>query len=567
MKSLVGDPFLRDLDDETLRVVEARREAWGLSLADFYPMLDSWFANFVTRDKSLALKLLLHIDYLSPETFARRLRDLWMQVRQFLHQGRRSLADLLLVVPDDRGDSADRHAYDLIKTCGLEQRQVVTVSDLEHQPSGRILVFFNDTHGTGNQFVRDLVAKVAIERFQAIFILALAIGEKALRRFKSELPHARILPDRATRGVGDLFTGNEVRRLLELGRRVYPSHPLGYGDAGLVTAYYFQCPNNSLPLIWADGRNNTVDGDAYPWSPLRAYIPKARRPPPASKVTTIEAPSPTDLDPTGRWQWSDGERARLIEHIAAWRLATPSFYRHVGEWFDNFLPDERTLALEVFLAVSYLDIRAVRTAIRGLRDIVENDIAVAGGDVSDVLLVTTGDHKDSVYHYVFDFLREWRLEVDQVRNIERLSPDAVIDRTLVFFYHTRSGDHFLRARAGDATYAEIVAALGPRTAFVAAYAMTPSAQRALVPSRLAFLPAPSRTLAELVPRHAAQAAAIESDLRLGTPRPVDDELLVAYYFQCPKASSPLLWVEHASADGKRPWRPLFRHVEIPSDGR
>jgi hypothetical protein len=49
---------------------------------------------------------------------------------------------------------------------------------------------------------------------------------------------------------------------------------MGYGGAALLTAYYFQCPNNTLPIIWADGENNRTNDHAYKWSPLFPYLPK-----------------------------------------------------------------------------------------------------------------------------------------------------------------------------------------------------------------------------------------------------------------------------------------------------
>lgn len=565
MRADFSDPFLRNLDEATHATIEARRDDWGLTRSEFYPRLEKWFANFSDRDKELALKIFLHLDYYSAHRFARRIDDLKMPVLQFLNEVGGTIADLLLVVPDPRGDSADRHAYEVIKAWGLEQRQIVTISSLTDARADNVLVFFNDTHGTGNQFVREAAANVDADRVRAMFIIGIAIADKALRRFKSEFPRATVLPGRPTSSVRDLFTTNEVRRIRELGRLVYRTHPMGYGDSGLLTAYQFQCPNNTLPLIWADSEsgNNAVDGLAYPWSPLQAYVPKVKRPAPAPASQPPAPPAAALLDPSHRWQWTPDELTRLVDHIASWGLSTPSFYERAGRWLDNFRPNERKLALDVFLKTTYLDVRKTRQGIDRLGRKIFPDIKAAGGDRADIVLVTTGDQKDSVYHYVFDFLREWRLDVDQVIDIERLSPDMAIDKTLVLFYHTRSGDHFARASRTGPSHAERIAELRPRTTFMASYAMTPAARAALRPWRPVYLEDVSGTVADMIPHHADSISALEHALDPAGTRPPGEELLLAYYFQCPKSSSRLLWADQPERPDRRGWQPLFRNIEIP----
>jgi hypothetical protein len=566
MRDDLHDPFLRAQADDVHARLEQRRQDWGIPRSNYYRRLDRWFGNFDGRDKALALKLFWHIEYYDEAKFADKIDDYRRAVFRYLQEVGAARENLLLVVPDDRGDSADRHAYALIKSWGLDQQQIVTVAELTAADPGRVLVFFNDTHGTGNQFLREVAAGVDVTRFRATFIIAVTIAEKALRRFRRELPQATVLPGHPAQGVRDIFTSNEVRRLRELGSLVYPTHPLGFGDAGLLTVYHFQCPNNTLPLIWADEGtgNNEVDGVAYPWVALRPYEPKAKRQrPPAA------APPPTPLpiallDPESRWCWTPDELERIVNRITTWGLSTPSFYERAGRWFGNFEPDQRTLALDVFLATTYLDVAQTRAGIRRIGETIIADTKAAGGDRGDVLLVTTGDRMSSVYHYVFDFLREWRLDVEQVVAVERLGPDAAIDKTLVFFYHTRSGDHFSRTPPNGPSYSELLSRVRPRAGFVAAYAMTPAARRALQPAPLAHLDEASRTVADLVPALADAIGTLEQSVSPGWKRAPSEELLVAYYFQCPRASSPLLWADNPiGARMGRPWSPLFRHVEIP----
>jgi hypothetical protein len=51
--------------------------------------------------------------------------------------------------------------------------------------------------------------------------------------------------------------------LLQIGRDLYPSAPLGYGDLGALVMFYNSAPNNTLPIFW----NNGLVGEQV-WKPL-----------------------------------------------------------------------------------------------------------------------------------------------------------------------------------------------------------------------------------------------------------------------------------------------------------
>ena len=559
--------FLQDLDAHQLEELSKRREAWSMDARDFRDRLDAWFSNFQESDRALALKLLLKLRYFSKSDFGRAVDNQYSQIAQYLSKTGSTERDLRLVLPSDLGDSAGYHAYQLRKDWGLGDDQLITVDQLEGEEPRCILVFFNDTHGTGNQFLREVFSKVSKDKFKAIFVVALTIAERALLRFKREMEGVRVLPEAATPSVFDQFTYREVNRLRELGSQVYSKHPFGYGGAGLLVAYWFQCPNNTLPLIWADSKagNNQVDGKAFHWKPLFPYKPKpATTEPPVVNAPKLASPDPSLLDCDG--VWSTNELQQIIEHIASWGLTNAAFYETVGLWFRNFKVGERDAARTIFLATTYLDIAAIRSAICSLGKELMAKLNRVGGDMGDVILVTTGDEKNSVYHYMFEFMRQWHLSVDQVQSLERLTPDRVIDKTLVFFYHTRpSGKHF------ENHHAERLARLTPRANVFAAYAMTNDAKirfsklRVASPSDVCTEVA-SRTVDSLDAGVVDVVSRIEQELNpLAKPSDPSNTFLIAYYFQCPKDTSRLLWHEQKGTEQQRPWMPLFRHIVMPSN--
>lgn len=357
----------------------------------------------------------------------------------------------------------------------------------------------------------------------------------------------------------------EVKRLRELGAQVYSKHPFGYGDSGLLVAYHFQCPNNTLPLIWADSNtgNNAVDGKAFPWNPLFGYRPKEKaveKPPIIPSPPS--APDPSILD--CQWSWSPEERQKIVDRIGQWGLTSSKFYDTASKWFRNFKREERGVALELFLETRYLGIASVRKIIRDLRDDLMTELGRVGGDMADIILVTTGDEKNSVYHYMYEFIREWHLDVDQVCSLDRLSPDQVIDKTLVFFYHTRAnGQHF------ENHHSARLAALTPRCAVFAAYAMSSEARMRFEnrksPNRVMCSEENSQTMDQLGPEALQVIARIERELRPGLePSEPRKTFLTAYYFQCPADSSALLWLDQDETDERRAWTPLFHRISMPS---
>lgn len=269
------DRYLIGLSAPKLEELEILFRSWGLQTMEFYERVDDWFSNFsVNSDKELAHKVLLNFEYLTPYDIESRIKGVFAPVQEYLKQSGKSELDLLIAIPDEKGDSATRASYDLIKQWNITQGQIFELRDIRKQYlEEKIVVYFNDTHGSGRQFESTILPKL-IDLHCKIFILCLTITRDAIINLHNKLPHATIDPDIPTKNAFDIFSTVELCRIEELGRMVYPKHPLGYGRIALLTAYYYQCPNNTLPIIWANGSNNTVDGASYKWHPLFEYKPK-----------------------------------------------------------------------------------------------------------------------------------------------------------------------------------------------------------------------------------------------------------------------------------------------------
>lgn len=281
------DPFLLGLDLEEKKAIEERLNHWGLNNQSFAQRLDNWFCNFDSlEDKRLAYRVFHSMKYFSHEAFITRLEQLYGAIIRHLADTGNKPSDIILVTPRGAADSADRHAYDLVKNWQLLREQVYSVDELaELSFEDPVFVLFNDTHGTGNQFLNEIWPYLKEYGEHKIYVLAIAISSDALNRFRKEMPRVHVIPQIPIFNAKSVFTGEECERLHDIGKKVYATHPMGYGNTALLTAYYYQCPNNTLPIVWADGRNNNVNGNAYNWNPLFPYVPKKCQPAKPKKKT------------------------------------------------------------------------------------------------------------------------------------------------------------------------------------------------------------------------------------------------------------------------------------------
>lgn len=559
------DNFLRKLSSEELTKLNAIRLYWEIPESTFVNKLDAWFANFDSeQDKRLAMKIVENIQYFSPDAFNKQLKNLFQPISRYLQEFNKNISDVVIVLPAERADSADKHAYDITKLWNLPQGCAVSLDkfDSDKINGNSVLIAFNDTHGTGNQFIYDIWSElkkleVRLGEVPVLFIVAITIAEKAKDYFKFSFSDYRVtvIPEVPANSAKDIFTATEYDRLEELCSRVYPSHKMGYGNTGLLTAYYFQCPNNTLPIIWADGNNNKVSGVGYPWNPLFSYNPKSN----AKKTKGKEAkPGAQKFKNKSNLKLKTADEKRINNILSEWGFEygqSESQIGHLNKWLNNFTADQIDIAMAVLSKIRYLNVTHVRVLIKKLGKQVLSDVRSKGGDKSDILLVLTGYDKPSVYHHVFDFLKFWDLKLSQAITLEDLdkSKYLALNKSLVYFYHTRMNDnsHFT---------GEIwpkVSGLPAKAHYVLSFAMSEEADCQLGqvdgPKIKRFYDKEiSRTAGEVFSQEMLNR--IKKIYKSKTGKHIEEiekKMLVTYYFGCPQATLPIV------RKGEERWMSLF----------
>ena len=268
-----GHPFLEKLQrarDPRLDSLDEKIRSWQLGSRTFYERLHDWFDNFdTTQDQELALRLILSVDYYNEsrleQVFKNRLAALTR--KRIYISGEQKNA--VLVMPGNKIDSAYRHGWLISKLEGLAGKEVLNIAELTQEIiADKYLVFINDTHGSGDQFLRDNWSKIKTKGVdpKKVVIVAIAIAQQAHKRYKDN--GFVLIPEEIAKNAHQELNKEDFDRITQLGKELSPDSPLGYGETALLVAYHFQCPNNTLPLLWSKGSNQ------YRWNPLFEYREK-----------------------------------------------------------------------------------------------------------------------------------------------------------------------------------------------------------------------------------------------------------------------------------------------------
>ena len=256
---------------------------YDLNSIRFQKTLASWFANFASADdKRLALRLLTKLKYYSPTLYQARLTQLGSELKQKMLNNNDQLDRVGYIVAATHLDSSGLLAYIASKESNwdLSEKQILTPSDLTKGPiQANSLVVLNDTQGSGNQFREKMwpALRQHAESGKRVYVVCLELGPKAFEYFRQLSANIVMVPDAPTTNCLDylmennFITDTEKKRVEYLGKRANPKMPLGYDGCGLLVAYHYQCPNNTLPIFWGNGHGQR----AAPWTPLFEY--KAKR--------------------------------------------------------------------------------------------------------------------------------------------------------------------------------------------------------------------------------------------------------------------------------------------------
>jgi len=240
MRSILSHhPWLKQLSETDLLIIENNIKNFELTPEK----VRDWFGNFGTEEEyKLALKIFNLMDYGSNKDIVETIKIYKTQIDQSMQT--LNTKNLVLISSDENTDSSTSFIYDLGKNWKVQESSTFRKSELSKEimeDENNYFVFFNDTHGTGNQFVREFKTLIDTIGQTKCAIISITMTDIAINRFKIEFPNIALIQPSflSTKNIErhqdeTTLNSQDIRLLKELGKKVYSKGILGYKDTGLL---------------------------------------------------------------------------------------------------------------------------------------------------------------------------------------------------------------------------------------------------------------------------------------------------------------------------------------------
>ncbi len=226
-----------------------------------------WLEQFADDDLPLALRVIQTVRYYNGLNIRAMTRQLFEITTEELN-GRR-LEQGVFVAVGSLGSGSGTIARVLRELTKESNYKLLSMLDVSMLGPGDCdaIVCFDDFSGTGETLEKwwETVEPLVRPVNASFFVGLLVLNEQARNRIQAFAEVVAVTELDATANMlaaGNLtFSQEEKPRLLEYCQRTAlgPMYERGYGQCGLLLAFKHGCPNNSLPILWAQNEK---------WRPL-----------------------------------------------------------------------------------------------------------------------------------------------------------------------------------------------------------------------------------------------------------------------------------------------------------
>jgi hypothetical protein len=195
---------------------------------------------------------------------------------------------------DGQGKSGQYYASKYAEENAIGTQSIISPSNFSSDLKSYIakhgsiaaVVVVDDIVATGRSIERNLTAfcqdnRTALEELKVpltlVALFSTKLGEQYAREAMNKLTWldgdlrvCDLIPDNrfAFSKETDIWKSpaerEEAKSLcVDLGARIYPDNPLGFGDQGLLIVFPDTCPNNSLPILHSESRKSESE-----WIPI-----------------------------------------------------------------------------------------------------------------------------------------------------------------------------------------------------------------------------------------------------------------------------------------------------------
>lgn len=255
------------LSNEIGRIVER----WGFTgdkKAAKILDVNAWLHNFDAPEIPIIYHLLHRVNLQGDDEINNCLDKISDQMRKDFGENINKIR--IHALGESPASSGAPYLYSLRKKLGLAEKHFPNKPN--KSPGNSIAyVFIDDFIGSGRQATRyfeDRLATISIP----MHYYSLYGYKKGIDYIKEKTPF-KVYVGEELNSTNKIFSDStdfpfkeECREIaLKYGLRLYPKHPLGYEDSQSMICFKTNCPNNTLPIIWAGPKS---ESEFSTWQPL-----------------------------------------------------------------------------------------------------------------------------------------------------------------------------------------------------------------------------------------------------------------------------------------------------------
>ncbi|WP_065845618.1 phosphoribosyltransferase-like protein [Bacillus cereus] len=231
--------------------------------------VSEWLEQFSEEDQEVAIEVFTSIKYFDEELVRTLCQIGYFELVSILKSLGRST---LFIGVGGSGKSGQMIAYLFRTANSIPEGHFKFISEVGEEDLKKYqqIVFLDDIIGSGKQFIDywDLNVKPVMDknsvrkRFFLISLTGTRIGisniNKAIPNIKIIVPHIR---------EKQYYSTKEYDVLKKYGDGLWKNgHELGWNNSGETVVFFYNVPNNTLPILWST-RFSKVTGDK--WKPLQ----------------------------------------------------------------------------------------------------------------------------------------------------------------------------------------------------------------------------------------------------------------------------------------------------------
>ncbi|EOW9529668.1 hypothetical protein ACO11K_003420 [Bacillus cytotoxicus] len=236
--------------------------------------IENWLHQFKSpEDKDIASEIFSKIQYYDSQL----VKDLCkLAFIEWQINNQASIQDAIFIPLGLAGKSGQMVGYLFRTVNGIPEFRVKYQESLSKEDiiQNKHIIFLDDFTGTGNQFLKNPIVKDTIklkEKEQSpiqLAFISLVATEEAIENIQNNIniqiisPHIR---RKAYASNDDEFIQFNERYGSGLFKRGDKDQYLGWGDIGETIVFFYNIPNNTLPILWSGAYSKATQSN---WMPL-----------------------------------------------------------------------------------------------------------------------------------------------------------------------------------------------------------------------------------------------------------------------------------------------------------